>query len=95
MAVHSNYLVVIYIQRQTTCKLEREKEKIKLYLKIIESLYYCTLLTIEFLLFSTVPLFVEMVSPIRTFVTICLMVSLAVNILEDIRTRFAFLHSKP
>jgi len=49
-------------------------------------LHYCTLLLKEFLLFSTVPLFVEPVAPIRTTIAIHLMVSLAIHAFEDMRT---------
>ena len=91
MVVHSNYLVAAYIRY----KFKKGKRKKKLYLKIIGLLHYYTLLTIEFLLFSTVSLFVKIVSPIRTFVAVCLIVSLVINILEDMRTRFTFLCSKP
>ena len=51
-------------------------------------LHYCTLLSKEFLLFSTMPIFIEMVTPIRTTIAICLMVSLAIHTLEDMRTWF-------
>ena len=50
------------------------------------SLHYCTLLSKEFLLFFTMPIFVETVTPIRTTIAICLMISLAVYTLEDMRT---------
>ena len=49
-------------------------------------LHYCTLLLKEFLLFSSVPIFIEMVMPIRTTIAIRLMVSLAIHALKDIRT---------
>ena len=49
-------------------------------------LHYCTLLLKEFLLFSTVPIFIETVMPIRTTIAIRLMVSLAIHTLEDMRT---------
>ena len=49
-------------------------------------LHYCTLLLKEFLLFSTMPLFVEPVVPIRTTMAIHLMVSLAIHTFEDMRT---------
>jgi len=49
----------------------------------------------EFLLFSTMPLFVEMVMPIRTGVTVHLIVFFAIDAFEDIRARLTFLHSKP
>ena len=48
-------------------------------LKKTELLYYCTLLLVEFLLFPTVPLLVEMVMPIRTFVTVYLVVIFTVE----------------
>ena len=50
------------------------------------SLHYCTLLTKEFLLFFTMPISVEPVTPIRTAIAICLMVSFAVHAFEDMRT---------
>ena len=49
-------------------------------------LHYCTLLSKEFLLFSTMPIFIEMVIPIRTTIAIHLMVFLAIHALEDMRT---------
>ena len=49
-------------------------------------LHYCTLLSKEFLLFSTMPIFIETVMPIRTTIAIHLMVFLAIHALEDIRT---------
>jgi len=48
-------------------------------------LHYCTLLSKEFLLFSTVPIPIEMVTPIRTTIAVCLMVSFAIYALEDMR----------
>jgi len=49
-------------------------------------LYYCTLLSKEFLLFYIIPIFIKTVMPIRTTIAICLMVSLAIHTLEDMRT---------
>ena len=49
-------------------------------------LHYCTLLSKEFLLFSTMPIFIEMVTPIRTTIAIHLMVSLVIHVFEDMRT---------
>jgi len=49
-------------------------------------LHYCTLLSKEFLLFSTVPISIEMVTPIRTTIAVCLIVSFAIYALEDMRT---------
>ena len=49
------------------------------------SLHYCTLLLKEFLLFSTVPVPIEMVAPVRTAIAIRLMVSFAIHAFEDVR----------
>jgi len=100
MAVYSNYLVATYIQRQTICKLdkergkrkEKEKETITLTDNRIATLLYST--DMEFLLFSTVPLFIEIVSPIRTSVSVHLIVSFIIDAFEDIRIRLTFLCSK-
>ena len=46
-------------------------------------------------MFSTMPLFIETVLPIRTSVAICLIVFFAINIFKDVRARFTFLCSKP
>ena len=54
------------------------------------SLYYCTLLSKEFLLFSTVPISIEMVMPIRTTIAIHLMIFFAVHAFKDVRTTLAF-----
>ena len=48
-------------------------------------LYYCTLLSKEFLLFSTIPIPIETVMPIRTTIAVCLIVSFAIYTLEDMR----------
>ena len=61
---------------------KRKKEKETTTLKITGLLHYCTLPLVEFLLFPTVPLLVEMVAPIRTFATVCLVVTFAVDALE-------------
>ena len=53
-------------------------------------LYYCTLLSKEFLLFYTIPIPVETVTPIRTTIAVYLMVPFAVNTLEDVRAWLAF-----
>ena len=53
---------------------------------IIGLLYYYTLLSKEFLLFSTMPISIKTVTPVRTTIAICLMVSLAIHTLEDMRT---------
>jgi len=49
----------------------------------------------EFLLFLTMPIFVEMVTPIRTCITVHLMVSLAVGVSEGMGARLAFHCSEP
>ena len=53
-------------------------------------LHYCTLLSKEFLLFSTMSIPVEMVMPIRTTIAVCLMVLFAVNTFEDMRAWLTF-----
>jgi len=40
------------------------------------------------------PLSVEMVSPIKTAGTVCLMVFFAVDIFEDVRARLIFLYNE-
>ena len=66
-------------------KRKRKRTRETNLVTLIGLLYYCTLLSKEFLLFSTVPLFVEPVVPIRTAIAICLMVSLAIHTFEDMR----------
>ena len=72
--------------------MEKEKRKRKKRKKetnqatLTGLLHYCTLLSKEFLLFSTMLIFIETVMPIRTTIAICLMVSLAIHILENMRT---------
>ena len=67
-------------------KKEKEQEKKNL-CKLTGLLHYCTLLLKEFLLFLPMPIPVEMVTPVRTMITICLMVSFAVHTFEDMRTQ--------
>ena len=67
-------------------KMKQKKKKGKANLTmIIGFLHYYTLLSQEFLLFSTIPLSVEIVTPIRTTIAVYLMVPFAVNTLEDVR----------
>ena len=53
-------------------------------------LHYCTLLTKEFLLFSTMPISIETVTPIRTTIAICLMIPFAIHAFEDVRAWLTF-----
>ena len=46
---------------------------------------------VELLLFLTVPILIEMVSPVWTCVTVCLMIPFTVYILEGIGTGLALL----
>jgi len=55
------------------------------------SLHYCTLLSKEFLLFSTIPISVEMVVPIQTTIAVCLTVFFAIHAFENMRMRLIFL----
>jgi len=48
-------------------------------------LYYCTLLLKEFLLFSIMPISIETVMLIRTTIAICLIISLAIYALENMK----------
>jgi len=72
---------------------EKEKEKGKKnYLKLLTgSLHYCTLLSKEFLLFSSMPLTIETVAPIWTTIAVRLMIAFAVHAFEDMWTQLAFL----
>ena len=54
------------------------------------SLHYCTLLSKEFLLFSTVPLTIEMIIPVWTTIAVCLMVAFAVHAFEGVWIWLAF-----
>ena len=65
---------------------EKEKKRKEKLLKLTGSLHYCTLLSKEFLLFLSVPIPVETVTPVRTMITIHLIVSFAVHTFEDMRT---------
>ena len=49
-------------------------------------LHYYTLLSKEFLLFSTIPILIKTVILIRTTITVCLMVFFTIYALEDMRT---------
>ena len=81
-------------------KLHEEKEKEKEKKKKRERkpnlsmltglLHYCTLLSKEFLLISTMPIPVEMVMPIGTTIAVHLMVLFAVNTLKDVRAWLTF-----
>jgi len=76
-------------------KMKQKKKKGKANLTIItEFLHYCTLLSQEFLLFSTIPLSVEMVTPIRTTIAVHLMISFAINTFEDMKTWFTIFGSQ-
>ena len=98
------------IQHEKRKKKKKRKEKKKRtketnLVMLIGFLHYYTLLSKELLLFSTVPLLVEPVVPIRTAIAICLMVSLAIHAFEDMRTwltnigshsiRFLVFHTTP
>ena len=53
-------------------------------------IHYCTLLLKEFLLFSTVPISIETVTPVRTTIAVHLMIPFAIHAFEDVRTWLAF-----
>ena len=72
--------------------MKKKRKRKRNYLKLLTgSLHYCTLLLKEFLLFSTMPLTIEMVAPVWTTIAICLMVAFAVHAFEDVWTWLAFL----
>jgi len=74
-------------KRKRKRKEKGRKEKKRKQTKLRSGLlHYCTLLLKEFLLFSTMPIFIETVMPIRTTIVICLMVFLVIHTLEDMRT---------
>ena len=85
-----SYFITTYIQRQATWKLKKRKGK-----KLTGLLHLCTLLLAEFLLFFTVPLSIEAVTPIRISITVHLMVTFAVDTLEWMRARLTILCYKP
>ena len=75
------------IKRKRKEKERKRKNKKKTNQSMLTGLlHYCTLLSKEFLLFFTMPIFIETVVPIRTTIAIHLMVSLAIYTLEDMRT---------
>ena len=79
-----------HVKRKEKEQKKKKKKRKKTYLQLTGSLHYCTLLSKEFLLFSTMPLPIEMVTPIRTTIAIYLMVFFAVYALEDMRTQLPF-----
>ena len=73
---------------ETEREKKRKERKRKTNLATLTgSLHYCTLLLKEFLLFSTVPVPIETVAPVRTAIAIRLMVSFAIYAFEDMRAR--------
>jgi len=65
---------------------QKQKNKKKTNLStLIGLLYYFTLLSKELLLFSTIPIPVEIVMPIRTIIAVHLIVSFVVNAFKDVR----------
>ena len=57
-------------------------------------LHYCTLLSKEFLLFSTIPISIETITPIRTTKVVCLMIFFAIHTFEDMRIWLTILGSQ-
>ena len=95
IAGYSNYLVATIhwwannIEKENGKKRKKKwkkKEKKTNLVVLTGLLHYYTLLLKEFLLFSTMPIFVEPVTPIRTAIAIRLIVSLAIHVFEDMRT---------
>jgi len=73
-------------KRKRKRRRKRKRKKKTNLATLTGSLHYYTLLSKEFLLFSTMPISIEMVMPIRTTIAVCLMVSFAIYALEDMRT---------
>ena len=69
---------------------EKEKERKTNLTMLTGLIHYCTLLLKEFLLFSTVPISVEMVMPVRTTIAVHLMIPFAIHAFEDVRTWLTF-----
>ncbi len=70
-------------------KIEKKRKKTNL-TTLTGLIHYCTLLSKEFLLFSTMPISIETVMPVRTTITVCLMISFTIYAFEDVRTWLAF-----
>jgi len=70
---------------------KKKKRKHKTNLTILTgSLHYCTLLSKEFLLFSTMSISIEILTLIRTTIAVCLMIPFAVHVFEDMRAGLTF-----
>ena len=69
---------------------EKKKERKTNLTMLTGLLHYCTLLTKEFLLFSTMPISIETVTPIRTTIAIHLMIPFVIHAFEDVRAWLAF-----
>ena len=68
----------------------KEKERKRNLTMLTGLIHYCTLLSKEFLLFSTMPISIEMVMPVRTTIAVCLMIPFAIHAFEDMRTWLTF-----
>ena len=71
-------------------KNRKEKERKTNLTTLTGLIHYCTLLSKEFLLFSTMLISIETVMPVRTTITVCLMISFTIYAFEDVRTWLAF-----
>ena len=87
IAVCGNYFVatVHWWADNMEMKMKKKKRKRKTKLQLIKLLHYCALLW-ELLLFFTVPISIEAVVLIRTTIAVCLMISFAIHIFEDMGT---------
>jgi len=68
----------------------RKKKRKRNLTTLTELIHYCTLLLKEFLLFSTMPISIEIVMPVRTTIAVCLMIPFAIHVFEDMRTWLVF-----
>ena len=71
-------------------KNRKEKERKTNLTTLTGLIHYCTLLSKEFLLFSTMPISIETVMPVRTTITVHLMIPFTIYAFEDMRTWLTF-----
>jgi len=71
----------------------KEKERKTNLTTLAGLIHYYTLLSKEFLLFSTMPISIETVTLVRTTIAVRLMIPFAIHAFEDMRTWLAFFGS--
>ena len=68
----------------------KEKERKTNLTTLAGLIHYCTLLSKEFPLFSTMPISIETVTPVRTTIAVHLMIPFTIHAFEDVRAWLAF-----